>query len=280
MRRLTALAFLGAAACAPRAAAGASAETLAWYAAGVDGRHSSGSNENVVLPAASVIKLLIALTLVDAARAGRFSLPADVALRDADRVGGSSRFGTAAPGPQPASALIEAMLSLSDNTASNALLRAAEMQRCNEVAAAHRLDRTRIRRRFYDWDAQRRGLENETNARESAQLMLLVAAAAAERGAGGAVARVSMNALLAQEDRETIPAAVPHRCDVANKTGELPGVRNDVAVVGYAHPAAYVISVMDRYGAAGRATAIESIRRVARMVDDRFAASVHGLDRR
>ena len=270
MRRRTALALVGAAACAPARALAASSGTLAWYAAKTNGGEHAASNENDVLPAASIIKLLIAMTLIEQARAGEFDLATGVALNGADRVGGSERFGSAAPRAYPPTAMIDAMLSLSDNTASNALLRTAGMPRCNAVALAHRLERTRIRRRFYDWEAQRRGLENVTTARESAQLLLLIAAAAGERGEGGAVARRAMRALLAQEDHETIPAALPNRRNIANKTGELPGVRNDVGIVGYAYPAAYVISVMDRYGNASRATAIESIRGVVRMVDHKL----------
>jgi beta-lactamase class A len=273
MKRGTALAFLGAAACAPVEALSASPRTLAWYAASVDGREHLGSSEDDVLPAASIIKLLITMTLVDHARAGTFDRHTRVALAAVDRVGGSDRFGTAAPRAYPATALIGAMLSASDNTASNALLRVAGMDRCNDVAVAHRLQRTRIRRRFYDWDAQRRGIENVTTARESAQLLLLVAAAAKEAGEGGAVARLAMRALLAQEDRETIPAALPNRRSVANKTGELPGVRNDVGIVGYLQKGGYVISLLDRYGDAPRSAAVDAIRRVVRTVDRKLGAA-------
>jgi beta-lactamase class A len=255
----------------PVPADAASPETLAWYAARAGSRDGFGSNEDAVLPAASVIKLLIALTLIDESRAGRFDLLDHVALSGSDRVAGSDRFGKARARRYPAAELIDAMLSLSDNTASNALLRFTGIPRCNDVASAHGLRRTRIRRSFYDWAAQRRGLENETTARESAELMLLIGTGATERGAASAVARAVMSALVTQTDRETIPAALPNRRSVANKTGELPGVRNDVALVDYRQSGAYVISVMDRYGGSGRPAAVESVRRIARMVDRRFA---------
>lgn len=265
-RALEALAALTASCALPPPAAGA-AETLAWYTTDVARCRHAGENADLVLPAASVIKLLIAMTLVEQARAGRFDLHADVALHEADRVGGSDRFGTAAAGAYPAAEMLRAMLSLSDNTASNALLGVAPMAECNATASRHGLAKTRIRRRFYDWAAQRRGLENVTTARESAELLLLLASAASERTGGGEVARFAMRALLAQTDRETIPAALPDRSGIANKTGELPGVRNDVAIVGYGRPGAYAVAVMDRYSAGARSSAIAAIRRAAENAD-------------
>jgi len=270
MRRRAALAMLGAVVSAPFAAS-AFPRTLAWYAAQVDGAGHEGSNEDEVLQAASIIKLLITLALIAQAHAGDFDPRGGVVVEAVDRVGGSDRFGQAvAHRSYPADELIEAMLSVSDNTAANALLRVAGMTRCNDIAYLHHLERTRIRRRFYDWDAQRRGLENVTTARESAQLLLLVASAAKERGAGAAVARLAMSALLAQEDRETIPAALPNRSSIANKTGELPGVRNDVGIVSYGHRGSYVISVMDHYGDDARSTAIEAMKHIVKTIDRKF----------
>ncbi|HEY0383860.1 MAG TPA: serine hydrolase [Candidatus Elarobacter sp.] len=271
MNRRRAVAALAGIAFAPALAFAQSSGALIWYAARFDGTKHVESHADSVLPAASVIKLLVVLALIDAAQASGFGLTTQVLLTGADRVGGSDRFGAAPPGRYPAGDLIDAMLSLSDNTASNALLRAVGIARCNDVAAAHGLRSTRIRRRFYDWDAQRHGLENETTPRESAKLLLLIARAAARLRAGSAVARAAMRALLAQSDRETIPAALPKRRDVANKTGELPGIRNDVAIVGYGHPDAYVIAVLNRYGRGDRHAAIAAIRGVARTVDRRLA---------
>ena len=222
------------------------------------------------MPAASLIKLLIVLALIDEAQAGRFDLTTDVVLTTSDRVGGSDRFGTAAAGRYQAGPLIGAMLSLSDNTAANALLRAVGMSRCNDVATARGLRATRIRRRFYDWAAQRRGLENETTPRESAAMILQIARETAGSRSGAAIARAAMQSLLEQSDRETIPAALPKGLDIANKTGELPGVRNDVGIIGYRHAGAYVIAVLDRYGDGTRAKAIRTIRDLVQSVDQRL----------
>ena len=273
VNRGTALAMLFAAPCTPAVAFGRQSAALTWYAGRLDGTAQTERDSDRVLPAASVIKLLIALALIEESRAGRFGLTSRVSLVARDRVGGSDRFGAVPPGGYPLAALLDAMLSLSDNTASNALLRALGMARCNEVAQAHGLRSTRIRRFFYDWPAQRRGLENETTAREAAQLLLLIAREAAHAPALAAVARAAMKALLAQTDRETIPAALANRAGIANKTGELPGVRNDVAIVGYGRSDAYVVAILDRYASGKRTDAIEAIRNVARTIDRRYVSS-------
>lgn len=268
MRRSRLLTLLGAAFASPTRL-GASSDALVWYAADLDGPRRLGHDENRVLPAASIIKLLITLALIEQAATDRFGLDKRIMIHVDDRVGGSDRFGSAAPGSYPAGALISAMLSLSDNTAANALLREAGMERCNLRAADLGLPRTRIRRRFYDWEAQRRGLENVTTPRESAEMLVYVASDALVVGPRGDVARFAMRALLAQSDRETIPAALPQRHEIANKTGELPGVRNDVAIVGYSEARPYVIAVMDRYDTS-RAAAVQQIRTVVQSVDRNF----------
>jgi len=241
-----------------------------YFAADLRGNRQYSGGADTVLPAASVIKLLIARTLVDDVAAGRLALDSRIPLNARDRVGGSDRYETSPPGAYPLEDLLSAMLSLSDNTASNALLQHLGMDRCNDRAGASGLRATRIRRRFYDWEAQRQGRENTTTPRESALLLVDLARRAQEVGRGGEVSRATMQALLAQSDRETIPAALPQRLAIANKTGELPGVRNDVAIVGYERRSPYVVSVMYRYGGTDRSSAIQEIRSLVRSLDRRL----------
>ncbi|HEX3462674.1 MAG TPA: serine hydrolase [Candidatus Elarobacter sp.] len=273
MRRAALLRSLGAVPLALSAARGAlatpSSPTLTWYAERLHNRGTaleSGAQRTV--PAASVIKLLIARTIVGELASRRLAFGDGVPLRGADRVGGSDRYGAVPPGRYPLAGLLEAMLSLSDNTAANALLHLAGMDACNACAAELGLAATRFRRTFYDWDAQRRGLENTTTAFESARLLAELVTHTGDAGRAGEAARIALRALLGQTDRETIPAALPGRRGIANKTGELPGIRNDVAIVGYGTPNAYVLAIMCRYPpSTGRAAAIGAIRRRVEEID-------------
>ncbi len=284
MKRAVFARTLGAAAatCLAGADSPASGRTqIAWYAAELHGARTVISQDaNTVFPAASIIKLLIARTLVELVARGELDEDARIPLRAIDRVGGSDRFGDAAPGRYPLDALLGAMLSLSDNTAANALLRASEMERCNREAAALGLAATRIRRTFYDWAARSRGIDNTTTPLESARTIVDLAGCAAAPGPRRRIARVVMRALLAQEDRETIPPEILRRARVANKTGELPGIRSDVAIVDYGAPSAYVVAVMSSYAGGPRRDAIAAVRSTMRSIDGRIRrVSVHAAGR-
>ena len=73
--------------------------------------------------------------------------------------------------------------------------------------------------------------------------------------------------MLGQTDRDAIPAGLPRYVTVANKTGEIDGTRDDVAIVSPFGNAPYVLTVytkwLTNYDAGYRA-----IHRVARLSYD------------
>jgi beta-lactamase class A len=73
--------------------------------------------------------------------------------------------------------------------------------------------------------------------------------------------------LLRQRINDRLPALLPPDARVAHKTGELPGVRNDVGIV-YARPGTYVVVVLARGVEEGYATA--AIARLSRRLYDHF----------
>ncbi len=236
-----------------------------WYAASLNGSRTVSRDADRVVPAASLIKLLIALALADAVAAGTIARHARLPLRASDLVAGSDRFGRALPGRYPLPELLSAMISLSDNTAANVLANAVGFAQCNRVAAALGLHATRLRRHFYDWAAQRRGLENTTTPRECAAMMVALLRSDAQLDAGG-IPQLTMRALRAQTDRTIVPAALPQRTVVGNKTGELPGEYGDAAIVGDPHANGYVVCIIDAYGS-GRSAAITAMRGAVREID-------------
>ena len=60
--------------------------------------------------------------------------------------------------------------------------------------------------------------------------------------------------MLGQTDRDGIPAALPSGTPVANKTGEIEGTRNDVAIVEPYGDSPFILAVMtaDAYDYRGR----------------------------
>jgi beta-lactamase class A len=147
-------------------------------------------------------------------------------------VGGSETFGAAQPGERaPLGALLKAMIQQSDNSAANALVDRFSFATVNDVIAQAGLRSTRLRRYFmYSSKAH----ENVTTARDTGTLLFEI-----ERGARSdnvaltstRSCRAMIDTLLGQEDREKIPLGLPRGVPLANKTGELPGVRHDAGIV-------------------------------------------------
>jgi len=239
-----------------------------WYAQEVAGGRVLGERARSPLAAASLIKLLIALVVLEELSRETLHWQDRIAVSERDVVDGSPSFSDRGGTMAPLAALTGAMLSQSDNTAANALLSHLGFGRCNAAAQAFGLPSTKIERRFYDWEAERRGLENVSSPRDISELLLYFDRTARSPSDSRAADAASiMGYLYRQEDRETIPAALPGR-RIANKTGELPGFRHDAAIVG-SWPKQYVLAVMTRFRA-DRSDAVEAIRRLAVEVDRRL----------
>jgi len=164
--------------------------------------------------------------------------------------------------------LAAATIERSDNTAANVLadwVGFAEIGRMAEIAG---LEQTEMRRHFMDFTARGAGIDNTTTARDMAALLRGIALGAASGFAGVSSDGCSriVAFMLAQEDRETIPAGVARPVPIANKTGELTGVRHDVAIVGAGLPDAYVLTLLSS-GFDHRATAIARLRTIAAQID-------------
>ena len=70
--------------------------------------------------------------------------------------------------------------------------------------------------------------------------------------------------MLGQTDRDGIPAALPPGIAVANKTGEIEGTRNDIAIVEPFGDSPFVLAIMtrDAYDYAAAYAAIHAVTRL------------------
>lgn len=227
-------------------------------------------NENAVLPAASVIKLLIFLAVARQIDSMGLSWEQAISLDGRDIVGGSETFGSARGGERISLArLAEAMIERSDNSAANALADWVGFARVNDTATAIGLKHTALRRHFMDFHARAEGVDNTTTARDIGMLLTGVA-----NGMKVGFARVRrsdcqrlVRLMLAQEDRETIPEGLYRPVRIANKTGELPDVRDDVAIVGVGDPESYVMVLLSAQ-VADRPLAFRRLRQLAKAIDE------------
>ncbi|MEW6279907.1 MAG: serine hydrolase [Candidatus Eremiobacterota bacterium] len=201
-----------------------------------------GVRDRERFPAASVVKVPILLEVLRQAGEGLLSLRERFALASEHRVGGAGVLLELEEGTSlTLLELARLMTVVSDNVASNALLDRVGMEPVNRLMAALGMQDSHLGRRFMEVPEGER--DNWTTARDIALCM-----ASIWRGEV-AGSREALEILRRQQYREKIPCMLPGELGVANKTGELDGVRHDAAIV--EHPRyPYVLTLLTRDGGA------------------------------
>ncbi len=177
-------------------------------------------------PSASVIKVPLVMTLYADATEGRLDLGERVSA--GERVDGSGVLRDLHDVETVSLRDLAALaIGLSDNTATNRLIERVGTARVAERLAGWGCATTALRRRMYDFEAAKAGLENVATARELAALL-------ARLVAGECVDRATSDAVLAlmercDDDRKLRRFLAPGT-KVPSKSGTLDASRNDVAV--------------------------------------------------
>lgn len=208
-------------------------------------------------PTASVIKVLIMATayVLDERQPG--VLDERVAFHSSDLIAGSDFMSSAIDGQRFAvRELLAPMIQLSDNTAANLLIGHFGVEAINDVAAEVGLQSTHLERKFLDWYAIVKHQDNVSTPADMAHLLYSIERGAHEGTrtiASVAHCRTMVDIMLGQTDRDAIPAALPGGTPIANKTGEIEGTRNDVAIVAPYGGSPLILTIMTKdaydYGA-------------------------------
>ena len=120
------------------------------------------------------------------------------------------------------------MIILSDNTATNLLIRRLGIERINETLRALGLRETTLRRLLFDSEASARGVQNHITARETGRLLrLMYEGKAVSPGADGRM----LSILSDQRLNGKIPFFLPRGVRAAHKTGEDGGITHDVGII-------------------------------------------------
>jgi len=232
-----------------RAAAGSSG-IVGVYARKMDGSAPVTLNADLIFPTASVIKLAIFVSLFQYAEASPDVFGTTIRLELADFVGGSEILDGYNPGDAISiDRLARAMIQQSDNTASNVIIDFLGFERIMHTVHRAGLHHTQLKRHFQDRNAIAHHSENLTTAHDMGILLYEI-----ERGAHEALRTVAspkscrrmIDILLGQEDHDKIARGLPKGIPLANKTGEIDGVRNDIGIVDPLGDSPYVIAVLTK----------------------------------
>jgi beta-lactamase class A len=197
-----------------------------------------------VLPTASSIKIAILAELFRQAQQGKVKLGDLYTLQKGDLVGGSGIAEALTPGVTRLTLrdVAALMISVSDNSATNVIIDRVGMENVNALLDSLGLTHTRLRRKMMDLKAAAEGRENIATPREMMTLL--------EDLYRGKVLNKQFTEdffnLLSIHKESYIPRELPEDLRVANKPGELQGVRNDSGIV-FMGNRPYVISVMTTY---------------------------------
>lgn len=200
--------------------------TVGVLARSADGKTLLANQPDSPYPAASVIKVPLVMTLYADAADGRIDLAEEVAT--GERVDGSGILRDMRDvGALSLRDLAAAMMVLSDNTATNRVIERLGLERVTARMTEWGIVNTALKRKMYDFEAAKRGLENVATPSDLVALL-------ARLVAGGCRDRATSDAVLAimarcEDDRKLRRFLAPDT-KVPSKSGTLDASRNDVAV--------------------------------------------------
>jgi beta-lactamase class A len=201
--------------------------------------YTSGVNANAVMPAASTIKIPIMVEVFRQLEAGKFDLNRRVHLQAADRDWGSGEICDSPVGTGfPVSYLLTKMITVSDNTAANMLIRLVGRWRINATMKDLGLHHTHLADyiRTAEWSVRR------TLRTTPADMVKLLSDMANHQLIDKWSSQKMISILEGQEINTLLPAPLPPDILIAHKTGSFNDTLNDVGIVYGPEP--YVIAVM------------------------------------
>jgi beta-lactamase class A len=202
--------------------------------------YHTGVNSSASMPAASTIKIPVMVEVFSQLQAGKFDLQRRVQLTAGDKDWGSGDLCEAPVGTTyPISTLLDKMIDVSDNTATNMLIRLVGRRAINRDMSYLGLRHTQLTEdiRTDDWGI-RQGLR--TSPADLVRLLSMMA----RRELVDQWSSNEMISILEQDQFNTlIPEPLPLDIPIAHKTGSFSDTLNDAGIV-YAGNGPYVIAVM------------------------------------
>jgi beta-lactamase class A len=201
---------------------------------------TTGINSGAEMPAASTIKIPVMVEVFKQLAAGSFDLNTRVRLQKSDKDWGSGDLAGARVGNSyPVSRLLRLMIDVSDNTATNMLIRLVGRQRINAEMDDLGLTHTRLTDFIRSTGPRIRWALRSSPA----DMAYLLTKMAKSQLIDEWSSREMIAILRGQRHNGLLPQPLPAGTAIAHKTGTLHDTLNDVGIV-YLGEQPYVIAVM------------------------------------
>lgn len=200
-------------------------------------------NSSEVFTAASVIKVPLFMYIAKLVNEGKLSWDQQVIVRDEDKKPScGALLSLSGDIKVDIESLCRLMITLSDNTATNMLIRAAGMENLRKGFKDMGLSKTEIQRELFDDSASAAGLDNYICPEEIAMLLKEVYR---REFVSPDISEKIESVMLLQQIRHKIPGYIGRKKKIANKTGEDSNTTHDAAIVFAQKPFVLVITSND-----------------------------------
>ena len=179
--------------------------------------------------AASVIKLPLFMHVLERASAGCFSMNDKLTVTQEDKVpicGALTLFTDDIE--VDIRTLCRLMISISDNTATNLLIKHCTIEGISKGFRNMGLEKTVLRRRLFDCEASKAGIQNSICP---AEIGMLLEKVYRNEFVNAEVCKEVIDTLLLQQVDHKLNGKVCGQVDIAHKTGEDDQLSNDVGIV-------------------------------------------------
>lgn len=200
--------------------------------------------ENEVFPQASCIKIAVLAELYRQAQQGKLKLTDVYKVNASDLVADSRILNGLTPGVTQLTLrdLATMVSAVSDNSAANILIDRIGMENVNSLLDSLGLTHTRLRRKMMDLKAASEGRENISTPSD---MMTLLESIYQGKVLNKPLADDLFN-ILSIRKNSWIPRDLPEDLKVADKDGELEGVRTNLGIVFLEHRP-YILCIMTTY---------------------------------
>jgi beta-lactamase class A len=206
--------------------------------------HTIKVRSDVPYSAASLIKLPILLEGFRQIQEGKLDPEEVILVTQQDKVGGAGVLSHLSSRTMvTVHDLLTLMIIVSDNTASNLLINRMEMDSINGMCSLLGLEQTKLKRRLMDFEAMDSGVDNHMSAKDTVNcLRAMDNDELFDINSRESMLRILHN----QQFDQKLPGGMDRNAVfTANKTGELPGVEHDCAIIRYNQQTIYAAVLID-----------------------------------